>query len=356
MCTNNCSNSSLLSLGSETYIKVANSNFLAIEGSATLEKLEMGLLKMPYKQYFKTRMFLQPGVSNLPVNYANLGDNVTFVAIAVYYDPKSKNEPDNYITYHFANDPDTEFPIAQLLVLTGNSTNRIPLMYLTNPNTLYPVKVEILCACIDLETSFFNNSSLPNFNNVTISDLEFDDIQTHVTGLNFKVINALNQVMLYMNLADIAAIERSGHILIIDDNAIGRVYFDFVNTYNALQALSAISWLLADPSVRTLPQPADNTAPVITFTANVIANASTITLANAPFLGTATKPLLIAHLIDNVTDAVDGLILIGIANVQIEQGGNYFTQITSVGTYNIIINVNDIAENNAQEVVVLTVI
>lgn len=356
MCTNNCSNSSLLSLGQETYIKVSGSSFVAIDGASTLEKLEMGLLRMPYEQYFKTRMFLQPGASNQPVNYANLGDNVTFVAIAAYYDPKSKNEPDNYLTYHFATDTDTEFPMAQLLVLTGNSTNRIPMLYLTNPNTLYPVKIEILCACIDTETSFFNNTSLPTNNNLTISELEFDDIQTHVTGLNIKVINALNQVMLYMNIADIAAIERSGHILIVDDNAIGRIYLDFVSTYNALQALSAISWLLADSSVRTLPQPADNTAPVITFTANVILNASTITLANAPFLGTATKPLLLAHLIDNVTDAIDGSIFLGIGDILIEQGGNYFTSITAVGTYNIIINAKDIAENNAQEVIVLTVI
>lgn len=315
----------------------------------------MALLKMPYKQYFKTRMFLQPGAANQPINFANLGDNVTFFAMSVYYDPKSKIEADNYITYHFETDTDTEFPAAQLLVLTGNSTNRIPQIYVTNPNTLYQVKVEILCACIDLNMAFFNNISLPSNSNITITDLEFDDIQTHVQGLNIKAINALNQVMLYMNLADIAAIERSGHILIIDDNALGRVYFDFVNTYNALQAYSAISWLLEDVVNRTLPQPSDDTPPVITFTANVVLNAASLTLTNAPYLGTVTKSQLITFMINNVTDAVDGLILMGIADIQIEQSGVYFSQITSTGTYNIIINAKDIAENNTQEIVVLTV-
>jgi hypothetical protein len=161
--------------------------------------------------------------------------------------------------------------------------------------------------------------------------------------------------MLYLNIVDIAAIERSGHILIVDDNSMGKVYFDFVNTYNALQAFSAISWMLEDPINRTLPQPTDDTPPVVTFTANVIANAASLTLANAPYLGTVTKPQLISYLINNVTDARDGLILIGIGDVQIEQSGLYYSQITLTGTYNIIINVKDIAENNSQEIVVLTV-
>jgi hypothetical protein len=355
MCTNSCGNGGLLG-AADSYIKVSGSNFVAVEGSATLEKLEMGLLKMPFKQYFKTRMFLPLGASNQPINYANLGDNVTFLAIAVYYDTKSKNEADNFITYHLDTDPNTEYPIGQLLVLTGNSANRIPQIYLTNPNTLYPVKIEVLCACIDLTVAFFNNASLPNNNNLTIGDLNFGDIQTHVLAQSIKVINALNQTVLYMTLADIAAIERSGHILIIDDNALGRIYLDFVNTYNALQALSALSYILKDPINRTLPQPADNTAPVITFTANVILNASTVTLSAPPFLGTINKTALINHLIDNVTDAVDGLILLQGSNLDIEQAGIYYSQIITPGVYNIIFNVKDIAENNNQQVIILTVL
>ena len=355
MCTNSCGNNGLL--GSvESYIKVSGSNFVAVEGSTTLEKLEMGLLKMPFKQYFKTRMFLPAGAANQPINYANLGDNVTFLAISVYYDAKSKNEADNFITYHFDTDPNTEYPIGQLLVLTGNSANRIPQIFLTNPNTLYPIKIEVLCACIDLTTAFFNNASLPSNANLTINDLEFDDIQTHVLAQNIKIINALNQTVLYMNLADIAAVERSGHIIIVDDNALGRIYLDFVNTYNAIQALSALSYILKDPNNRTLPQAADNLAPVITFTANVILNAATITLAAAPFLGTITKAALITYMINNVTDVVDGLIILQPSNLEIEQAGTYFMQITTTGVYNIIVNVKDIAENNNQQIIILTVL
>ena len=87
MSCNTCSTSTLLG-AAETYIKVSGTNFIAIEGSSTLEKMELSLLKFPYKQYFKTRIFLQPGASNQPVNFANLGDNVTFFAMAIYYDPK----------------------------------------------------------------------------------------------------------------------------------------------------------------------------------------------------------------------------------------------------------------------------
>lgn len=353
MCTSSALNPSGLLGAGATYIKATGGGFAAIEGANTLESIDMSLLRMPYVQYFKTRMFLQPGAVNQPVNYANLGNNVTFIALSVYYDAKAKIEENNYILYSFVTDPATTFPVAQELVLTGNSTHRIPEIFLSNPSTLYAVKVEMLVACIDQNQAFFNNTNLPNNANFTISNLEFSDIHTHLINQSIKVLNTAGQPVLYMQIVDIAMIERSGHVLIIDDNAIGRVYLDFVNDYNALQALSALSWLLEVPVTRTLPQVADNTAPVVTFTLNVVANAASATLF--AYSGTITKTNLLTFLLSTIVDNRDGNIIYNPNDIQIEQATIPFSTITTPGVYNIIFNVKDIADNSNLQVIILTV-
>lgn len=353
MCTSSALNPGGLLGAGATYIKAIGGGFAAIEGPNTLESIDMSLLRMPYVQYFKTRIFLKPGSVNQPVNYANLGDNVTFIALSASYDPKSKIEADNYILYNFITDPTTFFPVAQELVLTGNSTHRIPQLFLSNPSTLYSVKIEMIVACIDQNQAFFNNTNLPNNSNFTVSNLEFDDIQTHLVNQSIKVLNVYDQPVLYQQLNDISLIERSGHVLIIDDNAIGRVYLDFVSDYHALQALSALSWLLENRATRILPQTADNTAPVVTFTGAVVSNIATVLLST--YSGSITKINLLALLVSTIVDNRDGVMIFNSNDIQIQQASVPFASITNTGVYDIIFNIKDIADNSNLQVITLTV-
>jgi hypothetical protein len=65
-----------------------------------------------------------------------MGDNPTFLSIAARYDPNSKIETDNYVQYSYIlMIYSRNYYFDQLLILTGNSTHRIPQLYLTNPNT-----------------------------------------------------------------------------------------------------------------------------------------------------------------------------------------------------------------------------
>ena len=153
---------SLFGQGSQ-YIKVKDGSFVAIEGANIAEKLLLSDLRMPYKQLLKGRVILKAGQEDYLLNHLGLGDNATFLAIKVIYDPKSVIEEDNYLEWRYYTDAVYNNVMAQMLVLTGNSTNRIPQLFITNPNSKYPVTLEVMVAVIDDEFSFFNYSPVVYF-------------------------------------------------------------------------------------------------------------------------------------------------------------------------------------------------
>jgi hypothetical protein len=137
-----CGNS-LFGKGSQ-YIKINGGDFIAVEGSNTVEKLITSDLRMPYKQLLKGRVILKAGQINYLLNHLGVGDNATFLSIKATYDQKSVIEMDNYISYSYYDYPVQNLTFAQILVLTGNSSNRIPQLYLNNPNTKYPVILDVM--------------------------------------------------------------------------------------------------------------------------------------------------------------------------------------------------------------------
>ena len=137
-------------------IKYQGNDLVAIEGSNILERLLLGGVAIPYKQVLKGRFILKPNEDNYLMNHLGLGNNATLVAMIVKYDPKSKLEIDNYIEYEYITHPGIKFPIAQVLTLNGNSTNRIPQLILTNPSDKYSVVVEVMVATVDEQTGQFS--------------------------------------------------------------------------------------------------------------------------------------------------------------------------------------------------------
>jgi hypothetical protein len=115
---------------SSQFIKTNGGDLIATEGSSTREKLMLSDLRIPYKQISKGRIMLKPGQTDYPLNHLGLGDNATFLSLKVTYDPKSKFEFDNYVQWNFFDDFSKMHPVSKLLVLTGNSTNRIILYQL----------------------------------------------------------------------------------------------------------------------------------------------------------------------------------------------------------------------------------
>ena len=136
--------SSLFGNGAQ-YIKVSGGDFIAVDGANIIEKLMVSDLRMPYKELLKTRVTIKEGEDYLLDHF----DNVTFIALKVIYDAKSVIEEDNFINWNFSDSPTTYGPtysIAQMMCLTGNSTNPLQNILVTNPSIKYPVTVEVMIA------------------------------------------------------------------------------------------------------------------------------------------------------------------------------------------------------------------
>lgn len=364
---------------SSQYIKLNGGDFIAVEGSNTRERLIASDLRMPYKQLLKSRIILKPGQVNYLLNHLGLGDNATFVAIKAIYDPKSVIEDDNYVQWNFYTDFSKLYSMAQMLVLTGNSTHRVQQIYLTNPNVNYPVYLDVMCAVIDDNYSFFQD--VTNQSGLSFAGLRYTDILTHVVNESIVLMSAdlVPSPMAYIMLANINTIERLGRILIVDDSAVGKMFLEFISDFDAAQAQSILSWVMEAPDriIQDLSPVADLVIPIIYFTPTVTLPGSTYsapynttmgdifgatvsfgTYSSIDVYGTQSTSL-VSRIISSVSDNRDGVILLMNSNVVVKDITTAtVSTITLSGTYSMTFNFSDIAENyvSPSENVIITVI
>jgi hypothetical protein len=186
------------------YIKVGNGEFVAIEGATTAEKLILKDLRIPYKQLLKSKIIIKKGQENYLLNHLGLGDNATFLAIKVIYDSKSVIEEDNYLNWSYFDDVTRVNKIGKMMVLTGNSTNRIPQLFISNPNEKYDVQLEVMVAVIDDE-SFFNYSPIVYFTNeVKIPNVEYNGPYNTSLGDNFEATISLDYYYYTLTISGLA--------------------------------------------------------------------------------------------------------------------------------------------------------
>jgi hypothetical protein len=376
-----CGNS-LFGKGSQ-YIKINGGDFVAIEGSNTVEKLITSDIRMPYKQLLKGRVMLKAGQINYLMNFLGLGDSATFLSIKATYNQKSVIEMDNYISYSYYDYPVQNLTFTQLLVLTGNSSNRIPQLYLNNPNTKYPVILDIMVGVIDDSYSFFNDDI--NQSGTSFTGLEYTDIKSFVVGESIAVYdkNVPARALIYLGLNYINSITLNGNFLIIDDESFGAVFLNFLTEYDAIQAHSLLNYVLEHPSIdidNIIPEN-DDAEPVIYFkpTAgaegnyilyndgitigstfstpyNTLANgytfSTTISLSTYGTAGVIQKEKLKELLIDYVEDNRDGVIELMDSNLIINSSLGVVESIGLVGTYSLKFNFADLAHNDLHNVTV----
>jgi len=375
---------SLFGSGSQ-YIKVGNGEFIAIEGSSIFDRLAVSDSRMPYKQLLKGRVILKTGQVNYLLNHLGLGDNATFLAIKATYNSKSVVEADNYVNYSYYDYPVQNFTFAQLLVLTGNSTNRVPQLYLTNPSVKYPVILDIMVGVIDDNYSFFNDTL--NQSGSTFTGLEFTDIQSFVVGESIVIYDKgiPPKPLIYFGLPYINSIALNGTFLIIDDESQGTIFLNFLTEYDAAQAHSLLNYVLEHPNVdiSTLVPPYDEVDPVIYWNATsgtpggdyIAFNGSTSsvpydTTDGFTFSTTISKSVwgsysgvvgatatlykedLRTLLIDYISDNRDGTMSMQDSDMIITATSGVVTQISQIGTYSLTFQFEDLAQNNLEGVVV----
>ncbi len=362
-----CNSSSIFG-ASNNYLKFQGGDLIAVEGSNTAERLILSDLRIPYKQLMKSRIILKAGQVNYLLNHLGLGDNATFLCLKVTYNPLSVNPEDNYLTWNYYDDFSRLYPMGPMLILSGNSTNRVKQIYLTNPNTKYPVMIDVIAAVVDDEYSFYSDTV--NQLGLSFTNLTLDNIETHIPDDSIVIwdSNIPRSPLAYVILSNIASISRIGKLLLLDDISVGRLYLDFTTEYDAKQANSVINYVLENSGVviQNLSPLADLTSPVIYFYLNVGNTSSGATISvvggtQSPVntsmgltfstnlsLGTYsyTKSMLLDLIIGSASDNRDGNMTITDSDITLYDGMNIAaSSIITTGTYSISFSVSDIAGN-----------
>jgi hypothetical protein len=351
------------------FIKTNAGDLIAVDGAGTREKLILSDLRIPYKQILKSRVILKPGQVNYLLNHLGLGDNATFLSIKALYDTKSVIEADNYVMWSYFDDLTRINYMKDFMLLTGNSTHRIPQLYLTNPNTKYPVYLEVMVASIDDTYSFFNDTI--NQSGTTFTGIDYVDIHSHVVGESVVVNDKSDPPLplIFITISDIASIERNSNILILNDVVLSDIFFIFNTVEDAIQAQSLFSYLLENPNVNidSLNPKTDSLDPVVYFNQNV----SMVGGLNGPYntnMGSTfsatyslstdgnpniTKLSLINSMIDSIQDNRDGYMYMQESNILLfDISNNPITQIGLTGSYTMKFDFSDIAKNYLNEVVI----
>jgi hypothetical protein len=371
-----CSNNGSIfgSNNNNQYIKTNKGDFIAIKGANIHERQILSDLRIPYKQILKSRIHLKAGQVNYLMNHLGLGDNATFVSIHARYNKKSILEEDNYLVWNFYSDFNKQYAMDELLVLTGNSTNRIEQIYLTNPNPDCTVELEVMVAVIDDEYSFFNDSN----EQVGRSYIGLDliDIKTHVPGESIVIYDksSPNKALAYFTISNISVVSRTVQILKINDSVLGDIFLEFSTEENAIQAESLFNHIINNPSVdlnnlcplEDLEPPViyfnqnyENTGDFITFNGLTATSYNTldgstfstqIEFATYATSSVITKTDLLDGLIDSVVDNRDGTMSLSENSININSGTNSFDTITATSSYDITFNIEDIAKNNLNDI------
>ena len=273
-----CQNQTSLFGTSDKYIKFYNGDLVAVDGANIVETQILKNLRIPYNQVLKGRITLKAGQVDYLLNHLGLGDNATLVSIAATYDPKSKIETDNYVQYAYYNALGVVRSFCEIIILTGNSTNRVPQLYLTNPNSKYDVILDVMVAKKSNDYDYFVD--IINQTGTSFVGLSYSSIKTHIVNDSIKIVDNQNRPLIYLQLTNINSIERDGLILTIDDQSRGEIFLKFGNTYSVNQGFSLLNYVLENPNVNisSLSPLEDNIPPTIYFYDQVLGTNSNIDL------------------------------------------------------------------------------
>ncbi len=364
------------------FIKIQGSDFVAIEGVNTVERLLGADIRIPYKQLLKSRVILKAGQANYLLNHLGLGDNATFLAIKATYNQASVNEEDNFVDYYYYDELVTRHSFNQLMVLTGNSANRIKQLYLTNPNTKYSVTLDVIVAVIDDNYSFFPDTI--GQTGTSFTGLSYTDIETYIIGESIVINDTDGRPLIYLNLSSINSISRTDKIITLDDDTLGTILLVFNTLFDAQQAESLLSYVLSNPDVNIadLDPLADEQDPIVYFYSNIGNTASGFTISSSltssvpTYTGATYTPYgytfstslslttygvggvisrnsLVDLIIGSVSDNRDGIMSITGSNLTLTgTNSETVTTIDGVGTYSISFDFSDIAKNYLDGVII----
>lgn len=353
----------------EKLIKPYECSFIVIEGPNMKGKLSLEGLEIKYDSFYVSQLTINANSKDQPLIYGFLGENVTFLMVRAKYLPVDPNwavETEQFLQYYYKDDPGQIRTMGQLLVLTGNSTNRIPQIYFTNTSTKYKVYLEVMMANLpqaELTNTiqYAQNSSFSGlYWNSIVSDVinyimptSTGSTELHILDINSNTV----AVIPYNNIRTIDKISTT--ILLIGLDTEEKVKLEFLTEFNCDQANSRINWVLKSTRSRILTKTVptfDSVGPtlvwndILTGTTTGITSGTT-TLYLIPTGQTYTSTFLKEVFLSGITDNRDGDISIYDATVEMYGLGDIVpvTGITNVGIYSVIFAIRDLANNLTTE-------
>lgn len=329
-------------------IRFQSTDLKVFSGANTLSTMALCQVKVPYEQYQRVQVVLPKGQTNYILSSAMLGIKTTFIAIYASYN--SADVTKNYLKWKFQPSADAKWSFTSMLMFTGTSSNPIPNILIDNPNPDATVTLDILIGA--LSNDYLNDSGAF----IYLNGLTYDDVHTfnEVASGIFAFFNSDDELVTTVDIADVINVSRpiGQNRVIIDEASDNNIVLDFISEYDTLQALSAINWVLLDPSTRALPTAVDTTAPVITYTGNVTGGEITIDMSDFP--SNFTKANFITEAIASVSDARDGVIVAIPANITFKDINNTdLVTIAAPGDYTAVIAISDLADNVVTQTVTI---
>lgn len=352
-------------------IRPYNCSFVSIEGPSTTGTLSLSGLEIKYDSCLTTRLTLNPESQGQPLLYGFFSNSVldsrnlgpyTFVMIKVTYptgEASCVDEEDNYLEFYFADDPGTIRYIGKLMVLTGNSVNRVPLIYLNNPTGCY-IDIDVMLGSLDQGDVNGTGTDVTKISGLYYNSVISDSITLSggTSGsTQFQVLNSSGSAVLYVDYRDVEGISLDGTTMTMTTSSESPIVLEFLSAFNARQAFSRMQWVLHDPAlmsgvaVMISNRWMTTNYPILDLVAPDI---YTLTTGTTLHLGTGwTYSSLRSHYIDYVFDLDgdgcerDGVIDNDNVGVLISRTGGLepLTGITEMGIYGIVFVVTDIAGN-----------
>lgn len=338
---------------------------IATEGPNILGKLDLAGVEIKYDSQYTSRIVLKANSTNQPLMYGFLGNDVTFLLLKVTFDetnPYCLIEEDQYIEYYFKDSPSEIRYINKLMVLSGNSTKRIPQVYLNNPSD-YDVVIDVMVGNMDQDS--FDSNVIPNnvilvsgiYHNNILSDQIYNAITGNYGSSQFSILDFEGNFVLYMNYDEIDTIqldEKTSKI-IIETKSDTTLHLEFLSVFEMYQGYSRIDWVMKDRLNRNLTTDLpsiDSVAPIFTLkqVTPVYQNIYTPHIdSDESGIFVYSKSDIVNYLVSSVIDGRDGEINVENMIVSIRKFGELLKidEITTEGAYDIIIQTSDNANNQS---------
>lgn len=311
--------------------------------------------RFPYVQHWINEFYIQAGTFNQLINYGNLQNKATFVAIKVTWNTNGQPADDSvYLRWSFEQSNDVN-PLRSLMILTGTEDAPIKGLKLSNPTNL-DAKVEMMIATDNLFMDF--NTSTTVATNVAYDDLVIGSIKSiSREKISISIVGNDNQMdeVAFLDVDSIENIEVSGRTLIVDDTSVGKIFLGFTDESTTFQALSSLNFITNNREGHftdyQLPLAQDTQGPQFEFEPDLASGCGELFLDG--FDGCINKQNIIDNLLLSIFDDRDGPIypntaMLSIFTTQSRLETEEIDKINGVGTYYLRWQARDIANNLTQ--------